>query len=143
MSLQPTRTLGASLVAGLGTVTVTAALWTWFDFTTRVAGNEPFLAYVAVGTFVLGAVPAVLLTTKRLLTPTVVVAGAFGLSAYGTWSTYVAPARPPAPVDPTPFGWVLLGWPGIALAALLVGGVEYGLRQYRKPSSEPNATTGE
>lgn len=125
--------LAALLHAGLA-----ALCWTWFDFSTRFTDAE--LAYLVVGAAALGALPAVLYTTKRLRSPTAVVTTLFTLTAYGTWSTYVAPTIPPAPVDPTPFGWYLLGWPAVAAAALLVGGVEYGLRRYQA-TIRANGTT--
>lgn len=109
----------------------------WFDFTTRLAGNGPFLTYVAGGAFLLGVLPAALVTTKRLVSPVVLVSILYVLSAYGTWSVYVAPTTPPTPVDPTPFGWFLIGWPVVAVTALLVGGVEFGLRRFRERTTKP------
>jgi hypothetical protein len=132
-----TRTLVVPLLAGLLHATVAALLWTWFDFTTRVAGNELFVTYVAVGAFLLGALPAVAVARARLLAPALVVEALFVLSAYGTWSLVAAGLTP---VDPTPFGWYLLGWPVVAVGALLVGGGEYGLRRYRQ---RPNTAAGE
>jgi fluoride ion exporter CrcB/FEX len=126
------RTITALLVAFLHAA-LAALCWMWFDFSTDVTSAE--LAYLVTGALLLGALPTALLTSKRLLSPAVVVAVLFTLSAYSTWSTYVAPATPPAPVDPTPFGWYLLGWPAVGTAALLVGGVEYGFRRYRQPTT--------
>lgn len=127
--LHSKKTLTTTLLAGVATLALTALCWTWFDFATR-AGNELVLAYVGVGAFCLGALPAALATAKRLFAPALVVSALYLLSAYGTWSVYVAPATPPAPVDPTPFGWFLLWWPVVTVAALLVGGVEFGVRRY-------------
>ncbi|SDN00052.1 hypothetical protein SAMN04487949_3121 [Halogranum gelatinilyticum] len=122
-------------IAALLHAALAALCWTWFDFSTLLTNTE--LAYLAVGSLVLGALPAVLLTSKRLRTPSVVVATLFALSAYGTWSVVSAGLTP---VDPTPFGWYLLGWPAVAAAALLVGGGEYGFRRYRQPTTNANGT---
>lgn len=138
MSLHSNKTLSTSPLAGVATLALTALCWTWFDFSTH-AGNELFFAYVAVGAFCLGALPTALATAKRLVAPAFVVSILYGLSAYGTWSVYVATTTPPTPVDPTPFGWFLIGWPVVAVAALLVGGVEFGLRRVRD-ASEPTVS---
>ena len=131
------RTLAATLFAGVLHTAVSALLWTWFDFTTRVAGNELFLTYVAVGAFLLGALPAVAVASARLVTPVLVVTVSFLLSAYGTWSLVASGLTP---VDPTPFGWYLLGWPVVVGGVLLVGAGEYGLRRHRQ---RPNTAVGE
>ncbi|EJN58270.1 hypothetical protein [Halogranum rubrum] len=130
MSLHSNKTLTTSLLAGVATLALTALLWTWFDFSTR-AGNELVFAYVGVGAFCLGVLPTALFTTKRLVSPVVVVSTLYLLSAYGTWSLVDSGLTP---VDPTPFGWFLLGWPVVAVVALLVGGVELGLRRVRDAS---------
>lgn len=137
MPLHTTRPRTTSLLTGLGAIAITSLLWTWFEFTTRLAGNELFLAYNVGGAFVLGALPAALLTRKRLVSPAVVVGCLFLFTAYSTWSTYVAPATPPTPVDPTPFGWYLLGWPVVVLIAVFFGGVEHVLRRYQRRTSTP------
>ncbi|SEO92897.1 hypothetical protein SAMN04487948_10831 [Halogranum amylolyticum] len=132
MSRRPpssTAAAGLVLLAALLHTVAAGVLWTWFGFDTGVAGDEPFFAYVAVGAVLLGALPAVAVATRRLRAPALVVAAAFTLSAYGTWSIVDSGLTP---VDPTPFGWYLLGWPLVAVAALLVGGGEYGLRRYRR-----------
>ena len=120
------RALGIGLFAGLAHLTVAGALAEWFGFS---VGVTPFLGYVAVGGLLLGAVPIAILVDTRLVAPSIVVGVALAASAYGTWSVYVAPAVTPAPVDPTPFGWYLIGWVVVVGAALLVGGAEYGLRR--------------
>lgn len=126
ISLPSRRTLGPILLGAALHLVVAGALWLWFGFSTRV---DPFLAYAVVGAASLGAIPALLLVRGGLVAPSLVVAGALVASAYGTWSVYVAPPVTPTPVDPTPFGWYLVGWFLVAAAALLAGGVEYGLRR--------------
>ncbi|KDS90711.1 hypothetical protein FK85_11005 [Halorubrum saccharovorum] len=127
VALAPSRrALGIGLFAGLAHLIVGGALSVWFGFSWAA---NPFLAYVALGGLLLGAVPVVLLVENRLVAPSIVVAVAFVASAYGTWSVYVAPEVIPAPVGPTPFGWYLIGWVVVLGAALVTGGVEYGLRR--------------
>lgn len=133
----PTSPARPVLLAALLHPVAAGLLWTWFGFDTNVAGEELFFAYVVVGAFLLGALPAVAFATRRLRAPAVVVVAAFTLSAYGTWSIVAAGVTP---VDPTPFGWYLLGWPLVAIVALLVGGVEYGLQWVR---STDDLTTDE
>lgn len=70
-----------------------------------------------------------MLVETRLVAPSMVVGVAFAASAYGTWSVYVAPEVTPTPVDPTSFGWYLIGWIVVPGAALVAGGAEYGIRQ--------------
>ncbi|EMA63778.1 hypothetical protein [Halorubrum kocurii] len=77
----------------------------------------------------LGAVPVAILAETRLVAPSIVVGVAFAASAYGTWSVTVAPAATLTPVDPTPFGWYLIGWVAVLGVALIVGGAEYAIRQ--------------
>ena len=113
------RALGIGLLAGLAHLVVVAALAEWFGFS---IGVTPFLLYVAAGGLLLGAVPVAMLIEIRLVAPSIVVA--FAASAYGTWSVYVAPAVTPTPVDPTPFGWYLIGWVvvlGVARNTVSVG----------------------
>lgn len=54
-----------------------------------------------------------------------------GRAAYETWTAYVAPATPPAPVGSTPFGWFLLGWVAVVALGLLLGWGEHRLRRSR------------
>jgi len=125
VSVPSRRALGLGLLAGLAHLLVAGALAEWFDF---AIGITPFLGYVAVGGLSIGAIPVVLLAETRLVAPSTVVV-ALAASAYGTWSVYVAPDAVPTPVDPTPFGWYLIGWPVVMGAALVAGGAEYGLRR--------------
>ncbi|EMA64434.1 hypothetical protein [Halorubrum lipolyticum] len=120
------RALGTGLLAGLAHLAVAGALAEWFGFS---IGVTPFLGYVALGGLSLGAVPVAVLVETRLVAPSIVVGVAFVASAYGTWSVYVAPVATPTPVDPTPFGWYLIGWVAVLGAALVAGGAEYGVRR--------------
>jgi len=111
-------------------------LWIWFGFTMRV---DLFLVYNGIGAVLLGAIPTLLLVTKRLVTPSFIVAGALTVSAYGTWSVYVAPPVTPTPVDPTPFGWYMIGWVIVVTLALVAGGTEYGVRYFRRGNNRPDS----
>jgi hypothetical protein len=127
-SLPSRNTLRLGLLGGLIHLGFAGGLWVWFGFTTRVQGNELFLGYILIGAVALGVVPTLLLVTKRLVSPILTIAG-FGLgSAYRTWSVYVAPEIALTPVDPTPFGWYLLGWIVVIAVALILGGGEYWIR---------------
>lgn len=121
------------LLTGALTLVLSGLLWTWFDFTTLVAGNELFLAYVACGAFCLGAVPVVLLTRKRLRLPVLIVAALYVVSTFGTWSIVTAGNTP---VDPTPFGWLLLLWPAVLVVTGLVAAAEFTVRRRRRGTAD-------
>lgn len=125
-SVSSRRAIGVGLSAGLAHLIVAGALAEWFDLS---IGVGLFLGYVAIGSLLIGAVPVVLLVENRLVAPSSVVCIALAASTYETWSVYVAPDVVPTPVDPTPFGWYLIGWPVVIGAALAAGGGEYGLRR--------------
>jgi hypothetical protein len=115
-----------------------AGCWSWFGFAPPRLLGVALLAYAGSGAVCLGAVPAALLP-RGVVSPALVVAGAFLASAGATWATYVAPAVPPAPVGPTPFGWYVLGWVPLLGVALLAGGVETRLRSGgARPSPRAN-----
>ncbi|MFO8114183.1 MAG: hypothetical protein R6U01_02280 [Halorubrum sp.] len=120
------RALGIGLLAGLVHLIASGALAEWFGFS---IGGTLFLGDVVGGGLLLGAVPVAISVETRLVAPSSVVGAALAASAYGTWSVCVAPEVNPTPVDPTPFGWYLIGWPVVMGAALVTGGAEYGLRQ--------------
>jgi hypothetical protein len=134
--LRPSRrTLVAAALGGLAHAAAVAGCWSWFGFTPpRLLGVAP-LAYGAAGAVCLGAVPAALLA-RGVVSPALVVAGAFLAAAGATWATYVAPPVSPTPVGPTPFGWYVLGWPVLLGVALVAGGVE---RRVRSRDARPDA----
>ncbi|MFD1569078.1 hypothetical protein [Halorubrum laminariae] len=125
------RTVVIGLLGGLVSLSVASALWLRFGFTTRTAGNGQFLIYVGLGAIALGAVPAILAAAYGLVAPLVVHLAIGGAAAYGTWTRYVAPETPPAPVGPTPFGWFLLGWVAVVALGLVAGWGEHRLRRRR------------
>lgn len=136
-TLPSRRTFGLALFGGILHLSIVGVLWLWFGFTTN---GGLFLAYTGIGAVLLGAIPSLLLVTKRLVTPSLIVAGALTVSTYRTWSVYVAPTVTPTPVDPTPLGWYLIGWFIVVVVALVVGGAEYGLRHFGKDNKEPESS---
>ena len=132
-ALPSRRGLSFALCGGLLHLSIAGILWLWFGFTARV---DLFLVYIGIGALLLGAIPILLLVTKRLITPSLIVAAALTVSAYGTWSVYIAPPVTPAPVDPTPFGWYLIGWVIVIAVALVAGGGEYEFRRLKKTNDE-------
>lgn len=121
------RTLAAAALGGLAHASAAALCWSWFGFAPLRLLGVALLAYGTLGVVCLGAVPAALLV-RGVASPALVVVVAFLAAAGATWATYVAPAVPPAPVGPTPFGWYVLGWLPVLGAALLAGGVERRVR---------------
>ena len=81
-------------------------------------------AYLLVGAIVAGAVAGWTRTSRGLVTPTAVPAVVFLGATVATWALYVVPETTPTPVDPTPLGWVLLGWPAVVLASVAGGAIE-------------------
>ena len=132
-ALPSRRGTSFALCGGLLHLSIAGVLWLWFGFTARI---DLFLVYLGIGALLLGAIPILLLVTKRLITPSLIVAGALTVSAYGTWSVYIAPPVTPAPVDPTLFGWYLIGWVIVIPVALVAGGGEYEFRRLKKNNDE-------
>ena len=126
-----------ALCGGILHLSIAGILWLWFGFTARV---DLFLAYISIGAVSLGAIPALLLVTKRLITPSLIVATALTVSAYGTWSVYIAPPVSSTPIDPTPFGRYLIRWVIVVTVAFLAGGGEYEFRNSRKNNNEQEPT---
>lgn len=90
-----------------------------------VIDPEPGTAvYLLVGAVVAGAVAGWARTSRGLSTPAAVPAVVFLGATVATWALYVGPDTAPTPVDPTPLGWVLLGWPAVVLAGVAGGAIE-------------------
>ncbi|QZX99506.1 hypothetical protein [Halobaculum rubrum] len=85
--------------------------------------------YLLAGAVVAGAIAGWARTSRGLVTPAAVPAVVFLGATVATWALYVAPESTPTPVDPTPLGWVLLGWPAVVLAGVAGGGVESYVRK--------------
>lgn len=81
-------------------------------------------AYLLAGAVLTGAVSGWARTSRGLVTPVAVPAVVFLGATIATWALYVVPESTPTPVDPTPLGWVLLGWPAVVLAGVAGGVIE-------------------
>lgn len=134
-TLPSRRTLGYALFGGFIHLITAGMLWFYFGLTTKA---DLIGAYIVIGVVLLGGIPATLLVTKQLITPSLVVAGALTVSAYGTWAHYLLPISTPyrTTIDSTLLDWYLLGWFIVVIVALAVGGGEYRLRYRRNNSYE-------
>ncbi|MFC6785532.1 hypothetical protein ACFQFH_06265 [Halobaculum halobium] len=110
--------IALGVLGSLAAVRVALAL---FDVVDPGPGTA---AYLLVGAVVTGAVAGWARTSRGLVTPTAVPAVAFSGAVIATWALYVAPETTPTPVDPTPLGWVLLGWPAVVLVGVAGGLIE-------------------
>lgn len=118
------RPLSVSFAVGGGHALLSFALWSFFAFEALLAsvGTEPlYVFYLVGGMFSLGFAPAVLYTKYGLRAPIGLSMFVFLGSAYGT-SRVVSSGL--TPVDPTPFGFYLLLWPGPVVLYAVVGAVE-------------------
>jgi hypothetical protein len=102
---------------------------------------EPIHAFILVGTFLLGAVPAVLLVERRLVTPSltiVAIAAVVALSLPGTLEPH------PELAGPSNFDFYFLFWVGPLFVACVAGGVEHlARRPFRNdPIGNGRNTTG-
>ncbi|GAA0258178.1 hypothetical protein [Halobaculum roseum] len=105
----------------LGSLVAVRILLALFDVIDPAPGTA---AYLLVGAVVAGAVAGWARTSRGLVAPTAVPAVVFLGAVTATWAQYVAPETTPTPVDPTPLGWVLLGWPAVVLVGVAAGAVE-------------------
>ncbi|MGM0372648.1 MAG: hypothetical protein ACQEQJ_09140 [Halobacteriota archaeon] len=123
------RPISAGVATGAVHAVIAASLWTGFGFEGfgRLLETEPaFLAYILSGMVLLGAIPGVCYATWRSVAPALLIGGSLCLSAAGTWAIVRDGLTP---VDPTPFGWYVLLWVGIAVVATAAGLVEHWVRQ--------------
>ena len=80
--------------------------------------------YLLVGAVVAGAVAGWARASRGLVSPAAVPGVVFFGAAVATWALFVAPATAPTPADPTPLGWVLLGWPAVVFVGIAGGAAE-------------------
>lgn len=129
------RSVEYAAIAGLGHLLLVVAVSAWLGFSLRTfqGGLEGTLLLVAilVGAVLMGAVPAVLFSEKRLVTPALVVAALFAWSVYGSWRLVFGPSSHLTPVGPTPFGWYSLAWFVVLAVALAAGVLEVAVRLVR------------
>lgn len=128
------RTLRYALFGGIIHLSVAGFFCFYFNSVPQV---DLILPYLVIGAVVLGVLPAILLETKRLVTPSLVVAGTLVASVYFERFSFVIQdyllllPRRPIGLPYKPFQLYLLGWVIVATVALIVGGGEYGFHRYR------------
>lgn len=84
---------------------------------------------VLVGSFLLGAVPAFMLTRYRLVSPILVALSAYTIALLTSWSSLVESARSAgAGITPTVFDLMASLWFLSLGVALLFGAIEYWIR---------------
>jgi len=118
------RPLSIGLGVGVGHALLSTALLSFFGFAgllSQVETEPLYVFYSVCGLFVLGFVPAVLYSKYGSRVPVPLSMIFFIGSAYGT---YRIVASGLTPVDPTPFGFYLLLWPGSVVLYAVVGAVE-------------------
>jgi hypothetical protein len=123
-SVSPNRALLVGIVAGMFHGIIALSLWNWFGFESfrGMLSAEPlFLLYTLTGMFALGFIPGLLYAKWESISPGLLIGGLLCLSAYGTWA---AIGDGSTPVDPTPFGWYILLWAGVAILISGVGWAE-------------------
>ncbi|WP_435062532.1 hypothetical protein [Halobaculum sp. EA56] len=112
------------MVGGLVHAGVAVPLWNrWFDDLGELLAIKPLSgAYIVLGMFLLGFVPAVFYVSERVVSPAVVVGVPLLLSALGSWQA--GPVRAPS-AGPTPFALYILLWVGVVALAGVTGRSEY------------------
>ncbi|MFQ3293548.1 MAG: hypothetical protein ACI9EZ_000944 [Halobacteriales archaeon] len=114
-AVPPNRALFVGTVAGIFHGIIALYLWNWFGFESfrGMFSAEPlFLLYTLSGMFALGFIPGLLYAKWESISPGLLIGGLLSLSTYGTWATIDDGSTP---VDPTPFGWYILLWVGVAI----------------------------
>ena len=82
------------------------------------------------GMFLFGAIPAYLSARYRVVSPVAVAVAIYGLGLATSWSALIDSAQSAgAGITPTWFDFLLWFWPALLLVALLIGGIEYGIRR--------------
>lgn len=85
--------------------------------------------WILAGSFLLGAVPAFVLTRYRLGSPILVALGAYMIALLTSWSSMIESAHSAgAGITPTVFDLMTPLWFLPLVVALLFGGVEYWIR---------------
>ncbi|WP_416839408.1 hypothetical protein [Haloferax sp. DFSO52] len=116
------------LVAGLAHTALAVLLWNhWFDDLFDLIAVKPLNgAYILLGMFLLGFVPALFYVGEKVKSPAAIIAVLLLLSGLGSW--LAGPVRPPSAV-PTPFALYILSWIGVVALAGVIGGFEYRRKQ--------------
>ena len=127
-SIKTKSSIMGGLVGGLAHTGLAVLLWnSWFDDLWGMVMAKPLNgAYILLGMFLLGFIPALFYVGERVISPTIIVAVFLLLSGLGSW--LAGSVRPPSAV-PTPFALYILAWVGIIALAGVIGGFEYRRKQ--------------
>jgi hypothetical protein len=122
-----TSIIGGS-VGGLAHTALAVLLWnSWFDDLWSMIVAKPLNgAYILLGMFLLGFVPALFYVGEKVISPAIIVTVFLLFSGLGSW--LAGQVRPPSAV-PTPFGLYILFWVGVVALAGVIGGFEYRRKQ--------------
>jgi len=131
------------LLGGLGLSLVTLLLYV-VVFPAYGYSRTPVwgLAWYAVGTFLLAAVPLHLFARRRIVSPVVAVAGTYAVAVVSTWNRIASAHEAGAALHagPTALSFLLLFWVVPVILVSLLGGGEYALKRlvhrYALPSGE-------
>lgn len=85
--------------------------------------------YIVAGLLLVGAIPAVLFTTDRVVSPSILVLGLFSLSFFSTWIAYQQGDAPFSPMGPPPFHFYMFQWPLLIGVIFLFAYVEQKVRR--------------
>jgi len=126
--------LGIGIGSGLVLFSVTLSVHLWLATYPHFDGMPPTLGWqvwVFGGMFVFGAVPVSVAYRYRVFTPVVATAGVYALALATSWSSLVAGAQSAgAGLTFLPYDFLRFFWPLVLTGALVLGGIEYGLRHY-------------
>lgn len=141
------RTLIAGMLGGLVHFVVVGGLYVYlygpglFGYSTTTnsfARFEPTTVYVILGAFVLGALPAVLLAERRLVTPTLTI---LAFVAVVLLSTPGGLERAPRAAGPSNLAFYFLLWFVPVFVAAILGGIEQLVRHLMEEASRSDASS--
>lgn len=130
--------LHLSLVGGLYVYLYGPELFGYSAATHSFSRVGPTTFYVVVGAFVLGALPAVLLAERRLVTP------ALTVLAFVLGVLLLEPGglrRAPRAAGPSNLGFYFLLWLVPAFVAALFGGIEALVRHLKRDASPSDSSS--
>lgn len=116
------------MVSGLVHAVVAVFLWNnWLDNLWEMLVTKPLNgAYIILGMFLLGFVPAMFYLGEKVISPAIIVAVSLLISGFSSW--LAGPVRAPSAV-PIPFALYILLWVGVVAIAGVSGGLEHRRKQ--------------